>query len=255
MEKEAPPERTAKSNDWARDPRMWKMFPRLAEALTEDRRKSLERIREIGLPTAELVTTDLVSFLNNPEEYYSQLPQGKYFVALDFINPNNPENRDFNFERCGEIDKTKKQVLEFIKKMVPPDKSHLIEIKLEEYANKYGGTILIGGKNEIWIEFKKGKQVDIGTGEAAIEYIAQSDKHTGVIRYSFEDPELRQAIYNTLQAIPHSGERHDTRYNPGYYEFALFEKEGKLKPVFFDYRNSPEFQQDWKYQSDNYPKK
>ncbi|MFA5925392.1 MAG: hypothetical protein WC831_00495 [Parcubacteria group bacterium] len=245
----------SKSNDWARDPRLREMYPKLAEALTEDRREGLRRIRELGLPTAELVTTDLVGFLKDPEMYFSQLPPGKYFVSLDPINPNDPDNKDLIFKRCTQIDITKKQVFEFIGRMVSPEKSRLVEIKLEEYANKFGGTIIIGEKNEIWIEFKEGRQSDIGSGAAAIEYIARQDRHNGIMRYSFDDPELRQAAYNALQAIPHTGERYDTKYNPGYYEFALFEKGGKLKPVFFDYRTSQEFQQKWEIQTDGYPKK
>ena len=214
MEKEKHPKRTQRSNDWANDPRIKKQFPKLSEALTEDRRKSIERIRKLGLPMAKSVTTDLESFLANPDEFFAGLPSGKYYISL---NPY--EHGREGLERCGEPDQTREEVMDYIKNNVPSDKAGLYEIKLEEYANRYGGTIIIGGKNEVWVEFKEGTQAEIGSGTAAPGFIAHRDRHNGVMRYSFEDEELRKVIFETLQAIPHKGERYDTEYHPGYYEF------------------------------------
>lgn len=230
--------RKTRTQDWGRNPELQRKFPKLAEALSEDRRTRFARIKELGLPQANCVEATLPDFLDDPEKYFSQLATDKYYAA---VNTYKKDLRSF-----GEADLGKAEILEEIKSKISESRYSDYEIRIEEYGNLYGGTIVTGPEGQIWIEFKEGRQTEIGEGSVTPEYTAEKDKHTGVLRYSFEDEDLRRDIYNALQAIPHKGEGRNKRYLPGYFEFALFEREdGKRYPVFFDYSEYPEFQVEW----------
>jgi hypothetical protein len=238
MEKIETLTRRTRSKNWASHPELRKRFPKLATALEKDRRTRFARIKELGLPQANHVEAELSDFSEDPEKYFSQLATDRYYAAL---NPKKDDLAGF-----GQADLSKEEILEQIKSKIPEFQYPDYEIRIEEYKNLYGGTIVIGPENQVWIEFRKGRQTEIGEGSVIPEYTVEKDKYTGVFRYSFEDEELRGAIYKTLQTIPHAGEGRDVKYNPGYYEFALFgKKDGKKYPIFFDCIEDPEFQLVW----------
>src|SRR4030042_3514852 len=230
--------RRTRTQDWGRNPMLQRKFPKLAEALMKDRRTRFARIKELGLPQANHVEAGLSDFMENPGKYLSQLKTEKLSAAG---NTQKDDLRSF-----GQADLGKEEILEEIKSKIPVSRYSDYEIRIEEYGNLYGGTIVTGPESQIWIEFRKGRQTEIGEGSVTPEYTAEKDKHSEVMRYSFEDEELRGDIYNALQAIPHKGEGRDRKYLPGYYEFALFGREdGKRYPIFFDCIEDPEFQVEW----------
>jgi hypothetical protein len=238
MEKEATLTRRTRTQDWARSPELQRKFPKLAAALAKDRKIRFARIKELGLPQADHVEAELPDFMDDPEKYFSQLETDKYYAA---VNPKKENQVGF-----GQADLSREEILEEIKSKIPETRYLDYEIRLEEYKNLYGGTVVIGPENQVWIEFRKGRQTEIGEGSVTPEYTVENDKHTGVFRYSFEDEGLRKAVYDTLQAIPHTGEGRNAKYHPGYYEFAIFgEEDGNKYPIFFDCMEDPEFQVAW----------
>lgn len=102
------------------------------------------------------------------------------------------------------------------------------------YENAFGGQVVITERGTLLVEFGKGPQGDFAAGEKTPDYTATNNQYTGGVKYSFEDPELRKAIWNMLELIYRPREKPPT---PGYYEFALYANtNGKLSHVFFDAR-------------------
>jgi hypothetical protein len=204
----------------------------LAKELTEPREKGLAKLKEMNLPQPQQFLVPAYEFLQNPEKYLIRLESEKVYISL------NPKRKDLPRYRVPYVS---------IDEAITFAKENLAKVELKEYEvlglqfleNIYGGNIVINPDGKIVIEFRHGQQGPVATGAETPEFLVHRDTFTLSFKYSFEDPELRQEIYQTLLKIPHKGEGRDIEFTPGYYEFALVRQDDKspLRPWFFDYKD------------------
>lgn len=105
-------------------------------------------------------------------------------------------------------------------------------ILVSEYLdNRYGGNIVITPEGQLIAEFGAGTNTDYTAGNATLGHFISSAHGTQTLRYSFDDPQLRQTMYDAIRPLRRGGE-----VQPGYYEFILGDDNGKLRPIYTDAR-------------------
>ncbi len=211
--------------------------PAASRSLGENRLSGLEALDSLGLPHSNRCVSALTDFLNQPDYYFGKMTSEQFYIIAQPVN-----------NSAGRISKSgldREQTVAFLKQQIQPESQSQYGLILQEYfKNIYGGSIVINSNGRIHGEFKKGKQGPIAKGTATPDYFVTRDPYHGLFRYSFEDPELRTAVYRAIQHIPHYGSGRDTTYHPGYYELALIEKynDAPLSTIFFDYRKGGPFE-------------
>ncbi len=213
-------------------------FKAQAEKLSTDRLKGFRELERLNLPRYRSTTLPLTTFLDEPEMHFNKLDANKYWINLPPINP--------SLQRFRQIDLSRKDVTTFIEENIPTHQISNYNLHLSEYVkNLYGGNIVVSkdGLN-VSIEMGDGVQSPIATGEKTPTYITNRDPFTGIFKYSFEDNDLRRAVWRTISAIPHDGEARDMKFLPGYYEFILAHRDSTkaLEPIFLDYSSSSIYQ-------------
>ncbi|MFZ1249762.1 MAG: hypothetical protein WAQ24_05595 [Candidatus Saccharimonadales bacterium] len=108
------------------------------------------------------------------------------------------------------------------------------DVLLSDYfENEYGGQFVITPSGQLFVEFGKGFQGNYAAGHSVPTHTVKSDPFSRILTHSYEDVELREAIWKTVRGVYGNGR------NPvaGYYEFALYRTPtGSLAPIFFDAR-------------------
>jgi hypothetical protein len=218
-------------HEWARA--LKEIDPRLAAELNEDRAIGVKKLDELRLPRYKRTSTSLVEFLNHSQEILNNLGSELFYVVLSSTAE--------ELARISKSNVSAQEVINFIDLNVEQQSIQSYDILIQQYfENVYGGCIIVNPNGQVYIEFTAGKQGPIAKGTKTPEYRVVRSEYTGLFKYSFEDENLRAAIYDTLRLIPHYGEGREISYTPGYYEFALVrENESQAPfPVFFDYKNS-----------------
>lgn len=203
----------------------------LARDLTEPREKGLSKLREMNMPQPKQILVPAVEFLQNPERYLQELASQKVYISL------NPKRRDLPRYRTGI---SIAEAANFVKeKLASTNPIEYDVLGLEFLENIYGGSIVVNPDGRILVEFRRGQQGPVASGDETPEFSVKRDIFNLSFKYSFEDPALRQEIYNTILKIPHEGEGRDMKFTPGYYKFALVREDEKssLHPLFFDYKS------------------
>src|SRR4030042_1776312 len=100
--------------------------------------------------------------MENIGKNLSQLKTEKNYAA---VNTQKEDLRSF-----GQADLGKEEILEEIKSKIPVSRYSDYEIRIEESGNLYGATAVTGPESQIWIEFRKGRQTEIGEGSVPPEY-------------------------------------------------------------------------------------
>ncbi len=226
-------------DDWARE--MNRVQPDSAEFLDENRAQGFREVERLGLPRYVRQEVNLADFFVNKEQYFKDLERKKYFITLI---PIQKDERRLSRWGIG-----REEVVDFVKKNIDAEKFHQYNLIIQEYfENLFGGNIIIGSeKNQIYVEFKTGSPSEIANGSTTPEFFIGQDEHTGSFRYSFEDEGLRRVMYQTLLSVPHEGQERDMLFLPGYYEFVIVkDDEGRVRPIFLDYKDKPVYQVAWK---------
>jgi hypothetical protein len=222
-------------NQWANA--LGSTHPDVAKVLGENRRSGFEALDELGLPHYERVILPLEDFIQDPLPALQELQSEKFYVVAQ------PKQ-----DSAGRVSKSgldADKVFDFLTQHIAPDQRNDYELIVQQYfKNLYGGSIIVNPSGRIYAEFKEGKQGPISKGTATPDYFVTRDQYNGIFRYSFDDIELRTAIFSTIRCIPHYGSGRYTNYHPGYYEFALVDKneDSTMAPIFFDYRQGKLFE-------------
>jgi hypothetical protein len=191
--------------------------------------------REIGLPTPPEIRYDGVqTFLTGGTGGAAELArQGvtSFYIGLRPKTPTDVKYRQFGLDADGLND--------YVTGNTPPDKYSAYIVQLAEYAPaRYGATVIVDRDGVVTLEMVDGEMAKLATGKVSPQYTAHADPFTGVMRYSFDDAELRTAVWRALSCIPTTDEGLPRGRLPGYYEFSLIERRGRLVPVFFDYKTT-----------------
>lgn len=221
-------------------------FKELAAGVDQDKLVSLRLINELGLPTYPRVITPVPQLEADPAAAFGQLSIDRYFTILA------PMRSDLLRYRRPNL--TDPEVLEFIRETLTPEiKDKYVVVLEQSMPHAYGGNVVCRPDGGVIVEMISGNfghnQLISG---AQPEFTASRDSYSGRFLYSFEDRELRAAVWRTILAIPHAIEGQHAaefayrglRFHAGYYEFNLDQPDGigPLKPHFIDYTAQPAFQ-------------
>lgn len=203
----------------------------LAARINQNKIANLEKFEKLGLPGYEKITLPLKDFLENPNSHFRTLGSTKFYLSL--------VPRDDNLNRLRQINAGRRKTLDFIGSNVAPGDIASYDLVLREfYKNVYTGNIAISPNGfEVKVEMVKGDHGPLVGGSVMPKYIVQRNPFTKRFEYPFEDPALREVVWNTISYIPHRGEGLSMLFEPGYYEvaWARREKGAPLEPFFFDY--------------------
>lgn len=147
-------------------------------------------------------------------------------------------------ERQTVLDVPDSELVAAIDARVTVDERNKYDILVSEFLqNKYGGQMIVDASGSVEIWFGEGNEMDYSSGEKPPTHTADNHTATGRFQYSFEDEQLREAVWQIAgaAAVPNDVDgRFGMSFHPGYYEFALCGEE--LRPIFLDYRSSPFYQ-------------
>ena len=222
-------------NDWARAIEGLS-FNDLASKIETDRTEGFEALEKLGLPHYKKIIIDLTQFLESPESITQELGSRKFYAVL--LDPNG------KLQRFSKVGATLEEVQAWIDEKISPENQEHYQIILNQYyENLYGGNIVVNPSGQLLVEFKRGQVHGLPQGKITPEFYVTRDPHTQSLHYSFEDEQIRENIYRTLQTIPHSGEGRELTFKPGYYEFVLVKKteESPPEPIFLDYNDLPSY--------------
>jgi hypothetical protein len=191
--------------------------------------------REVGLPTPpEIRYQSVDDFLAASAAGAAELEaQGveHFYLGLRPKDPQGIKHRQFGIPADGLND--------YVTSKVPPEAYNQYIVQLAEYAPaRYGATVIVGTDGRLVLEMVDGEMAKLATGKATPQYTAHTDPFTGVMRYSFDDPTLRTAVWRAVSCMPAFDGDMPRQRLPGYYEFSLIERKGRLVPVFFDYKRT-----------------
>ena len=192
---------------------------------SEPREAGLQAVIDMSLPHYRHVLTRADVVLADPDAVFAQLGTDVYFVFL----------RTKGKKPVRKIHQTRKQVIDFIRKIAGANPGSWKVILSEAADVIYGGNVYVSREGQAKIEFRLGEQGPISAGTVVPEFRAWQKPFIGTWCYSFDDQVLRKTVYTMMREIAHSG--HD--YLPGMYEFQLIPVRGDpeiLKPRFVDYR-------------------
>lgn len=221
-------------NDWGAA--VGDLNPGLAEVLSARRSVGFEGLDRLNLPRYERTTLPLPAFLDDPASTCGQLGTDEFYFTVQPTREGLPR-----FSKAGF---TCEQVADYAREKVAEADRGAYDITVQQFLeNLYGGNIIINPDGRVYTEFRTGKQGPVSKGNAPIEFTAKRSPYTGLFKYSFEDEELRRAVYATVQTIPHTGEGREVQYHPGYYEFVLVRRKDDtpMTPIFIDYREGETF--------------
>jgi len=197
------------------------------KAVISDKKKGRERLKRLNLPSYKASKATLMDFLREPEKYFNLIGSKKFYISLEPI--------DDKHARYSACDLTGEEVIEYILNHLQEQDTSQYDLVLQEFfENMYGGTMVINDNGSVFIEFVRGFQGQIAHGRKEPEFIAKYDPLAGLMKYSFEDPNLKEALYKALLCIPHRGQERNMVFEPGYYEFSLVEGPIGLRPIFID---------------------
>ena len=191
------------------------LYPDLKMWAAETKQQVIETPESLGLPCYKQLHVPLGLFLENPDQFTSELSSQKYWFQLTSVSQQTKitvvdVHSDELQDAVASVDTTR------------PDDTSLL---LSEYAdNLFGGNIVVGEKGRIIAEFSEGLQGKVASQEVIPDFTTTSRPGTNTLSYSFEDNRLRSAIWSLVQPI---------RYLPGYYEFTILDG---WRPIFLDAR-------------------
>jgi hypothetical protein len=205
--------------------------------LVEGRKAGLKGLEELHLPHNPTITVSPADFFRNTEGILKEVGTPKIYIALV---PKDPQYPRYSYGGLYT-----NRAASYVGEKIPRNLRQFYNIAIQPfYENVYGGNIVTQPDGGVFVEFTKGKQVHVARGKVTPEYTITRDQFTNSLKFSFEDPVLRDLMYTTLLAIPHSGSGRELTFTPGYYEFALVQKtdNGPLEPIFLEYRDSAIYQ-------------
>jgi hypothetical protein len=222
----------------------------MADTFSENKVATYARLDQLGLPHFLSTTASTDEFLADPDKFLAVLRTPRFYVSVNPSDPDLRRHRTFGLDAGGTLD--------FVCNVRRGYGEQYDSLMLAESATLYyGGNIVISPDkaNTIYAEMVEGTHSDLVGSHKNVAFAMRRDPQTNKFEYSYEDIELRRAMFATVLKIPHEiaedhGQGFDARgwrFHPGYYEFALTKTEsGLLTPLFLDYSDKPVFQVDYR---------
>jgi hypothetical protein len=209
---------------------------KLADLLYDDKLVGIDALDKLGLPGPQGVMVTAAEYLTDPNRYFESLDSDR--VYLNII----PRSGDL--KKFSAFDITKAEGIAYIEQHLPAALVDEYFIGVYEYhPNVYGGSVLVNPNGHVLMEFGEGSNQEYTRGSSVPKFAAMRDVFTGVFHYNYDEVELREMAWRTMQYIPHSGEGVDMQFTAGYYEIAVYrDKQGTLQTIFLDYKDNPVYQ-------------
>ncbi len=197
-------------------------------------------LENLGLPRLKRITTELINFLENPDEYFNQLESEQYHVSLLSSIEGKRRLRNFGF---GEV-----EAIDFIHRNVASEEVEKFTLVLSEYfPNIYGGNIVVNNDGSMLLEAAEGTHIELVHGHSTPTIFGARDpflKTIGIYadpykKKRLDTPELEQVFLGAIHSIPKDQLEDNGKmgFHPGYYEFVVVRKGKMLVPLFIDFRD------------------
>jgi len=149
-----------------------------------------------------------------------------------FVSPNR-KNKRRTIDVC-----TKDSLTDELKAMVNTfnmNEDEYFVIIYEYFKNLYAGNLMVEKDGQrIFAEMVQDTHSGLVQGKRNPDFTVWRNDFDKRFHYSFDDPVLRETVFKMIQCIPHN----ENHYMPGYYEFVIVDKNGRVAPIFIDYISS-----------------
>ena len=208
----------------------------ISELLDKHSKSEIEEImKKIGLTTFKSISLNKIEFLNNPKNYFNQLPSKLYFVEI---------KSSLSLEKKRSFNLNAQETLDFVNSFKHFDK---VTIR-ENYLNIFSGTIIVSPNNKtVYIEMVKGNLTNL-LHNSKLDFYAIRDDFLHTFKYNVDDLDIKKIIIKVLEHIPSPNLLYEPidfkrEFLSGYYEFIIVDKEDNhgLQPVFWDYNQNKVF--------------
>jgi hypothetical protein len=208
----------------------------LRDDLEGSRAEMLARVKALQLPHVPFAHASVDEFVKDPYTVSEGLRGEKLFCTI----------QPANYAARVEAPKPSVIPLSKIKELADDYTTeatgvnyHIILSEARDIA--YVGNIIVGEHGDVYGEFSAEGIPPTRSGLKQV-YRFQKEPFLSTFHYSFDDTALREAIYRSMDYLPHSGTCRAREWQPGYYELLLSrEADGQLKAEFYDYRNCKSF--------------
>jgi len=209
---------------------------KLADLFYDDKLVGIDALDKLGLPSPHGVMVPAVEYLANPGPYFESLDSDK--VYLNIIP------KSGGLKKFSVFDITKAEGIDYIERNLPIESAEEYFVGVYEYhQNLYGGSIIVNSNGHVLMEFGEGSNQEFTRVSSVPNFAADRNIFTGVFHYNYDDVELREMAWRTMQYIPHVGEGMGVEFTPGYYEIAVYrDRKNTLQPIFLDYKDNPVYQ-------------
>lgn len=225
----------ANMNEWAEA--LASVDPKKGASIDEPRSVGFANVEKMNLPHMRYRLLPASEFLQNAEAVAAEVRSEQLLISVM------PRSSDL-----PRITRPYIPIAEagtFVRDNIPEGRESDYDVRVTEcYPTSYGGNVVINPTGELYVEFRRGDPGPVGYGTETPEFTATRDRFTGVYKFSFDDPKLRDQIRDMLMNIPHEREgQRDIVFTPGYYEFFLTKRPGdeSERPFFLDYRDNPAY--------------
>lgn len=208
----------------------------LRDDLEGSRAEMLNRVKALKLPHVPFASASVDEFLNDPSTITQGLQGRKLFCTI--------QPADY----AARVEAPKPSIISLseIKDLAAGYTMqatginyHIILSEARDIA--YVGNIIVSESGEVYGEFSAEGIPPTRSGLKQVHRF-QKDPFLSTFHYSFEDTDLREAIYRSLDYLPHKGTCRGREWQQGYYELLLSrEPDGQLRPEFYDYRDCKSF--------------
>lgn len=218
----------------------------VAGQVDDDKLKTIQRLQELQLPTALTRVVNVAEFLRDQESHFKVVERPSYFAVLA---PNDVNKKRYRISGAAKED-IRPFIEETLDASIFPEYSLILQEKLNYY---YGGNIVCDTDDSVYAEMIEGSlgHNRLVSGVETPEFRASRDMFSGKFSYSFEDEDVRLALWKTISAIPKTYNEHHSpeyaarglKFLPGYYEFYLTRRPetSPHEPIFIDYSDQPAF--------------
>lgn len=206
------------------------------EALIGSRAEMMDTVRDLGLPHIPYTYGTVDEFLQNPELLTKDLRGDQYFCIIQ------PTDYSANIEAPSPGISSLDSIVERAQEFTQKETGHSFTIVLSEVRDiEFIGNIVVDEQGRMYGEFTDEGIPPTRSGVTRL-FSFRKDDILDVFRYSFENTELRKAIFQSLSSLPHTGTGRERQWDKGYYELHFIRTdEGLLTPAFYDYRTSKAF--------------
>jgi hypothetical protein len=206
------------------------------DALIGSRAAMMDTVRDLGLPHIPYSYGKVDEFLKNPATLTEGLKGDQFFFIIQ------PTDYAANIEAPSPGIASLGAIIDRAKEFTKAATGNDFTLVLSEVKDiEFIGNIVVDANGRMYGEFTDEGIPPTRSGVTRL-FSFKKDDILDTFRYSFENPELRKAIFQSLSSLPHIGTGRERVWDKGYYELHFIRsQDGPLTPAFYDYRISNAF--------------